>query len=218
MDRGAWWATVHGVANSYTQLSNSAQHKHRKSFPNALAKGASLPFPCKLTFSQMSCSVSPYVRVRKGNTRERFFWKTHIIVSTLVCCVFLSKCIFHLKFRIYEFLNEKLQSRCCWEVCGLLFLPEGVLTSAVDPAALTSHHPLPLNRSGSRALTFSGKAFSQLHFGWFCESQLWNGNSINESRAWSSVPRQWLRPGLAAHPWGGMQEWMEEDSLAQKEK
>ena len=24
MDRGAWWATVHGVANSQTQLSDSA--------------------------------------------------------------------------------------------------------------------------------------------------------------------------------------------------
>ena len=128
----------------------------------------------------MSCSVSPYIRVRKGNTRERFFWKIHIIVSTLVYCVFLSKCIVHLKFRTYEFLNEKLQSRCFWEVCGLLFLPEGVLTSAVDPAALTSHHTPLLNRSGSRALTFSGKAFSQLHFGWFCEPQLWNGNSIRK--------------------------------------
>ena len=26
MDRGAWWATVHGVAKSRTQLSDSAQH------------------------------------------------------------------------------------------------------------------------------------------------------------------------------------------------
>ena len=83
------------------------------------------------------------------------------------------------------------------------------------------HEPPPypaLNMSGSSALTFSGKAFSQLHFGWFCESQLWNGNSISGSRAWSSVPRQWLRLGLAAHPWRGMQEWMEEDSLAKKKK
>ena len=26
MDRGAWWATVHGVTKSWTQLSNQAQH------------------------------------------------------------------------------------------------------------------------------------------------------------------------------------------------
>ena len=26
MDRGAWWATVHGVAKSQTRLSDSAQH------------------------------------------------------------------------------------------------------------------------------------------------------------------------------------------------
>ena len=25
-DRGAWWATVHGIAKSWTQLSNKAQH------------------------------------------------------------------------------------------------------------------------------------------------------------------------------------------------
>ena len=27
MDRGAWWATVHGVTKSQTQLSNLAQHR-----------------------------------------------------------------------------------------------------------------------------------------------------------------------------------------------
>ena len=27
MDRGAWWATVHGVTKSQTQLSVKAQHK-----------------------------------------------------------------------------------------------------------------------------------------------------------------------------------------------
>ena len=26
MDRGAWWATVHGVAKSQTQLSDEVQH------------------------------------------------------------------------------------------------------------------------------------------------------------------------------------------------
>ena len=28
MDRGAWWATVHGVAKSWTQLSNFTFHFH----------------------------------------------------------------------------------------------------------------------------------------------------------------------------------------------
>ena len=28
MDRGAWWATVHGVAKSWTRLSDSLTHIH----------------------------------------------------------------------------------------------------------------------------------------------------------------------------------------------
>ena len=33
MDRGAWWATVHGVAKSQTQLSDEVQHSmNRLSF------------------------------------------------------------------------------------------------------------------------------------------------------------------------------------------
>ena len=28
MDRGAWWATVHGVVKSWTQLSNTHTHTH----------------------------------------------------------------------------------------------------------------------------------------------------------------------------------------------
>ena len=28
MDRGAWWATVYGVAKSWTQLSNTHTHPH----------------------------------------------------------------------------------------------------------------------------------------------------------------------------------------------
>ena len=27
MDRGAWWVTVHGVAKSWTRLSDRAQHR-----------------------------------------------------------------------------------------------------------------------------------------------------------------------------------------------
>ena len=30
MDRGAWWATVHGVTKSQTRLSNYAQHRPEK--------------------------------------------------------------------------------------------------------------------------------------------------------------------------------------------
>ena len=29
MDRGAWWATVHGVAKSWTRLSNFTHNNHR---------------------------------------------------------------------------------------------------------------------------------------------------------------------------------------------
>ena len=29
MDRGAWWATVHGVAKSQTRLSDSHTHTHQ---------------------------------------------------------------------------------------------------------------------------------------------------------------------------------------------
>ena len=42
-DRGAWWATVHGVTKSQTRLSNQAQHSSLeiqnyivKTFPNVL--------------------------------------------------------------------------------------------------------------------------------------------------------------------------------------
>ena len=30
MDRGAWWATVHGVAKSWTQLKQLSRHAKRK--------------------------------------------------------------------------------------------------------------------------------------------------------------------------------------------
>ena len=30
MDRGAWWATVHGVAKSQTRVSDKAQHSKMK--------------------------------------------------------------------------------------------------------------------------------------------------------------------------------------------
>ena len=28
MDRGAWWATVHGIANSWAQLKRQSMHTH----------------------------------------------------------------------------------------------------------------------------------------------------------------------------------------------
>ena len=40
MDRGAWWATVHGVAESWTQLSNFLFHFHKDEIVKAI--GANL--------------------------------------------------------------------------------------------------------------------------------------------------------------------------------
>ena len=34
MDRGAWWATVHGVTKSQTRLSDQAQHLRMKGLSN----------------------------------------------------------------------------------------------------------------------------------------------------------------------------------------
>ena len=36
IDRGAWWATVHGVTESWTQLSNRAPCKSLKEIPSAM--------------------------------------------------------------------------------------------------------------------------------------------------------------------------------------
>ena len=41
MDRGAWWATVHGVAKSQTQLSNFHFHFQRASLIAQLVKNPS---------------------------------------------------------------------------------------------------------------------------------------------------------------------------------
>ena len=42
MDRGAWWATVHGVANSWTQLSDQT---HTTSIEVSLEKSLTDFFP-----------------------------------------------------------------------------------------------------------------------------------------------------------------------------
>ena len=40
MDRGAWWATVHRVAQSWTQLKQLSLHTLIKSMSGALAKNS----------------------------------------------------------------------------------------------------------------------------------------------------------------------------------
>ena len=42
MDRGAWWATIHGVAKAWTRLSNSAQHRKEKIRPHGTETDLSL--------------------------------------------------------------------------------------------------------------------------------------------------------------------------------
>ena len=43
MDRGAWWATVHGVAKSWTQLSDSQFHFFLQQDTNLSLDGCSFP-------------------------------------------------------------------------------------------------------------------------------------------------------------------------------
>ena len=42
MDRGAWWATIHGIAKSWTRLSDSAQHRKEKIQPHRTEADLSL--------------------------------------------------------------------------------------------------------------------------------------------------------------------------------
>ena len=44
MDRGAWWAAVHGVAKSWTHLSDQAQHWDKLMEETALVTGSRLSF------------------------------------------------------------------------------------------------------------------------------------------------------------------------------
>ena len=57
MDRGAWWATVHGVTQSQTQLSDQAQHS------GTIAKNppanAGSPDPCR-DDPECTGATSPY--------------------------------------------------------------------------------------------------------------------------------------------------------------
>ena len=47
MDRGAWWATVHGVAKSWTQLSTCV-HTHTHTHSMAYRLGILLQIVCPL--------------------------------------------------------------------------------------------------------------------------------------------------------------------------
>ena len=42
MDKGAWWATVHGVAKRWTLLSDLAQHTHASAGNTEMNKTQSL--------------------------------------------------------------------------------------------------------------------------------------------------------------------------------
>ena len=74
MDRGAWWATVHGVTKSWTQLSNKAQHstaQHSTRFVIAfLLKSKNL----LLSRLQSSCIVILCSHKPEGNANNS--WST----------------------------------------------------------------------------------------------------------------------------------------------
>ena len=44
MDRGAWWATVHGVEKSSTRLSDSAQHNKQYISHSAISLATKEPW------------------------------------------------------------------------------------------------------------------------------------------------------------------------------
>ena len=57
MDRGAWWATVHGVAKSRTQLSDfTSFHRKQESRPSPRKRNAK---------RQNGCLRCPYKQLRK---------------------------------------------------------------------------------------------------------------------------------------------------------
>ena len=71
VDRGAWRATVHGVAKSQTQLSNSAQHTQH------------LAAVLKLLLHAMPCMLRETPKDHKGNrTRTLHGTNTHIHIPT----------------------------------------------------------------------------------------------------------------------------------------
>ena len=43
MDRGPWWAKVHGVAKSWTRLKSLSMHRHLRELPGLEAQRGNVP-------------------------------------------------------------------------------------------------------------------------------------------------------------------------------
>ena len=68
MDRGPWWATVHGVEKSWTRLNDRAQHKQLGvSFFLFLSRSEFGEGPLQRVFSQwFKLSFTEWVQFRHG--------------------------------------------------------------------------------------------------------------------------------------------------------
>ena len=60
MDRGAWWATVHGIAKSQTQLSTRHTHMSRRQHPE----------PCPVSSLMETETSPPAPQVEEVKLRE----------------------------------------------------------------------------------------------------------------------------------------------------
>ena len=58
MDRGDWWATVHGIANSQTWLSDYEQQQMGKGSGTQLCRGVLEDWICYMKFLSGKCSLS----------------------------------------------------------------------------------------------------------------------------------------------------------------
>ena len=106
MDRGAWWATVQGVAKSQTRLSvHSCTHKH--TFPATVQKGplssASLPtlvISCLLYNTHSNrrevylIVAVVYISMEVNNAEHPFLNPLAICMSSLEKCLFRSSAYF----------------------------------------------------------------------------------------------------------------------------
>ena len=76
MDRGAWWATVHGVTKSWTQLSNWAQHQG--------------PDPAVLALEGEVLSTgppgkSPKITLTQNNPCVKVTYLGHLALNLIAC-------------------------------------------------------------------------------------------------------------------------------------
>ena len=55
MDRGPWWAKVHGVAKSWTRLKSLSMHRHLRELPGLEAQRGNVP---ERVFSSPFCQLA----------------------------------------------------------------------------------------------------------------------------------------------------------------